>query len=115
MSQFLVLIYGDEQAYDEGGEPFLTEVLAGHSAFGAKHGAAVAGGQALQSERTAATIRPDGAGSFTVTDGPFVESKEALGGYYLIEAADLDAAVAVAQDIPMPFGGVEVRPVMVMS
>jgi hypothetical protein len=115
MSQFLALIFGDEQAYDDGGEDFTTEVLAGHAAFGAKHGGAVAGGEALQSERTAATIRSDGAGGFTVTDGPFVESKEALGGYYLIEAPDLEAAIAIAKDIPMPFGGVEVRPVMVME
>ncbi len=45
-----------------------------------------------------------------VTDGPFLETKEALGGYYLIDAPDLDAALAVARDVPAPFGGVEVRP-----
>jgi len=48
-------------------------------------------------------------------DGPFVETKEALGGYYLVEAADLDEAIAMAKDIPMPGGGVEVRPVMVFG
>ncbi len=48
---------------------------------------------------------------FTATDGPFAETKEALGGYYLIEAADLDEALAVAKQVPAPFGGVEVRPV----
>ncbi len=45
-----------------------------------------------------------------VTDGPFAETKEALGGYYLIEAADLDEALALAKQVPAPFGGVEVRP-----
>jgi hypothetical protein len=50
-----------------------------------------------------------------VTDGPFLETKEALGGYYVIEAADLDAAIKVAKDIPMPAGGVELRPVVVYS
>jgi hypothetical protein len=48
----------------------------------------------------------------TVTDGPFVESKEVLGGYYLIEADDLDAAIAIAKQTPARFGGVEVRPIM---
>ena len=56
-------------------------------------------------------MRPDGAGGFTVTDGPFAETKEALGGYYLIEAADLDEAIAIAKQVPAPFGGVEVRPI----
>ncbi len=47
-----------------------------------------------------------------VTDGPFVETKEVLGGYYLIEAPDLDAALAIAKQTPARFGGVEVRPIM---
>ena len=47
-----------------------------------------------------------------VTDGPFVETKEALGGYYLLDAPDLDTALAVARLCPARFGGVEVRPVM---
>ena len=47
-----------------------------------------------------------------VTDGPFVETKEALGGYYVIEAADLDQALAIAKVCPAPYGGVEVRPIM---
>ena len=45
------------------------------------------------------------------TDGAFAETKEALGGYYLIEAADLDEALALAKQVPAPFGGVEVRPI----
>ena len=51
-------------------------------------------------------------GSPVFTDGPFVETKECLGGYYLIEAADLDQALAVGKLCPAGFGGVEVRPVM---
>ena len=50
-----------------------------------------------------------------MTDGPFAETKEALGGYYLIEAPDLDAAIAIAKQVPAAFGGVEVRPVMVFD
>ena len=59
---------------------------------------------------------PDvGDGSLAVTDGPFVETKEALAGYYLLEVDDLDAALAVARDVPAPFGGVEVRPLIPTS
>jgi hypothetical protein len=86
-----------------------------HNAFAGKHGAKLQGGNALQPTSSATSIRSDGAGGFTVTDGPFVESKEALGGYYLIEAADLDEALAIAKDVPARFGGVEVRPVMVFD
>ena len=71
------------------------------------------GGAELQPTRTATTIRKDGVGGFTVTDGPFVETKEALGGFYIVEAADLDEAIALAKTVPAPFGGVEVRPVQV--
>jgi hypothetical protein len=56
-------------------------------------------------------VRLGADGEPVVTDGPFAETKEALGGYYLIEAADLDEALALAKQIPAPFGGVEVRPI----
>ena len=114
MSQYLVLIYGDEKAYAAGGADLQESVMKGHMAFGETHGPKIAGGNALQGTETATSIRPDGAG-FVVTDGPFTETKEALGGYYLIEAADLDEALAVAKDIPMPAGGIEVRPVQVFE
>jgi hypothetical protein len=61
----------------------------------------------------AATVRLRD-GRRVVTDGPFAETKEALGGYYLIEAADLDEAIAIAKQVPAPYGGVEVRPVLVL-
>ena len=47
-----------------------------------------------------------------MTDGPFVETKEVLGGYYMIDAPDLDTALAVARTVPARFGGVEVRPLV---
>jgi hypothetical protein len=70
-------------------------------------GAKMLGGNALTPTSTATSIRGD-----IVTDGPFTETKEALGGYYLIEAADLDQALAVAKLCPAPYGGVEVRPIL---
>ncbi len=66
------------------------------------------GGNALKGTDTATSIRGD-----VVTDGPFVETKEALGGFYLIEADDLDQAIKIAGMVPAQFGGVEVRPVAV--
>ena len=115
MAQYLVLIYGDEKAHAEGGQKLGDELMDGHMAFGAKHEKALAGGQALQDTSTATSIRGDGKGAFTVTDGPFAETKEALGGYYLVEAADLDEAIAIAKDVPAPHGGVEVRPIRVFN
>jgi hypothetical protein len=115
MSQYLILLYEDEKAYESANEQVLGEVLEAHNAFGAKNAAAIVGGNALQPTSTATVVRSDGAGGFTVTDGPFVETKEALGGYYLVEAADLDEAIALAKQVPARFGAVEVRPIMVFN
>ena len=115
MPEYLVLIYEDENGYAQGGETVWNEVSEDHNRFGADNAAAIKGGHALQPEATATSIRSDGAGGFTVTDGPFAETKEALGGYYLIEAADLDEAITIARQVPARFGGVEVRPIMVFN
>lgn len=106
MAEYLVLLYEDEAGWQAGG-PAAEEGMKAHREFGEKHAAVLRGGNALQPTSTATTIR-DG----IVTDGPFLETKEALGGYYLIEADDLDRALAIAKDVPAPFGGVEVRPIM---
>ncbi len=106
MAQYLVLIYEDEAAWATGG-PAAEAVSKAHAQFGQEHADVVLGGNALQPTSTATTIR-DGA----VTDGPFAETKEALGGYYLVEADDLDQALAIAKEVPTLAGGVEVRPVL---
>ena len=110
MAEYLVLIYENENDYANGGPELYGEVMDAHNRFAEKFGDAVKGGKALQPATTATTIRGD-----VVTDGPFVESKELLGGYYLIEAADLDEALDIAKAVPAQFGGVEVRPVMVFN
>jgi hypothetical protein len=115
MSQYLILIYDDEAAWAGASEAQTGAILAGHGEFGEKNPTAIVGGNALQGTPTATSVRPDGAGGFTVTDGPFAETKEALGGYYLVEAADLDQAIALAKQIPVIAGGLEVRPIMVFS
>ena len=69
-------------------------------------------GDALQPTRTATTVRVRD-GKIQTTDGPFAETREQLGGYYLIDAKDLDDAIAIAARIPSAaFGSIEVRPIM---
>ena len=70
------------------------------------------GGEGLQPSATATTIQIQESGEPIVSDGPFAETKEQLGGYYLLDCQDLDDAIAWAKKIPMPGGTVEVRPVM---
>jgi hypothetical protein len=115
MSQYAVLIYQDEAAFASRAEELGPQLYADHVTFGEQNDKAIAGGQALQGSETATAIRGDNAGGFIVTDGPFVETKEVLGGFYLIEAADLDEAIAIAKQVPAPLGGVEVRPVRVFD
>ena len=69
------------------------------------------GGEALQQIATATTVRVR-EGETLTTDGPFAETKEQLGGFYLLECADLDEAIAWAKKVPLSGGGIEVRPVM---
>ncbi len=110
MSEYLILIYEDEKSWAEAGQEAMQKAMEDHGRFAeqvVELGAKIVGGNALQPTGTATSVRGD-----TVTDGPFAETKEVLGGYYLIEAADLDQALAVAKACPAPFGGVEVRPIM---
>lgn len=113
MSGYLILIYTDEARVPERAA---TEVDSSFQKFMADNQHALLGGAGLQGTGTATTVRRDGDGSFVVTDGAFAETKEALGGYFLIDVPDLDAAISVARQVPQPWGGgVEVRPVRVRS
>jgi hypothetical protein len=110
MAQYLILIYEDETAYGEANPETWQQAMEAHGRFAEQVvalGGEIVRGDALQPTATATTIRGD-----IVTDGPFAETKEALGGYYLVEAKDLDQALAIAKLCPAPFGGVEVRPLM---
>jgi hypothetical protein len=110
MAQYLILIYENEADYENADQSVFQEVMDAHNRFSEQVGEKLVGGNALQPTQTATTIRGD-----VVTDGPFVETKEVLGGYYLIEAKDLDEALAIGKLCPARFGGVEVRPVMVFE
>jgi hypothetical protein len=111
MSQYIVLIYEDQARYATMSPEAWGALVDAHNTFRnqiSELGGTLTGGEALASVRTATTIKGGG----TVTDGPFVESKEAFGGYYSFEARDLDHAVEIAKLCPAPFGGVEVRPIV---
>ena len=115
MAQYLLLIYENEKGYEQPSPELWNQMMQAHGAFAkavVEQGGKILGGEALQPTATATSVRGGNTGDHVVTDGPFVETKEALGGFYLIEAADLDQAIAFAKQCPAPFGGIEVRPVM---
>lgn len=110
--QYLVLIYEDESRFANG---YPEDEFAEYGAFGKKNAAAIKGGNALQPTGTAKTVRVRAAKVVT-TDGPFAETKEQLGGYYLVEAGNIEEAASMAAGIPAArYGSVEVRPIMVFS
>jgi hypothetical protein len=96
--------------------PEQAETLQEYRAFAVSEAPSVAAAAVLAPTAAATVVRVVGArgGDVVLADGPYAETKEALTGYYLIEAADLDEAVAIAAEIPAAWGGaVEVRPVIV--
>jgi hypothetical protein len=112
--QYLLIIYGDEALRDQA---VMQEITAAHMRLGAElqEAGAMVGGNRLRSSDTATTVRTAG-GVQSLHDGPYAETREQLGGYYLVEAPDLDAAVAWAKKIPGgPNYAVEVRPIWPLS
>ena len=114
--RYLVLIYDEQTANPSPGPPDpavrgqVTEQYNAYSQMLRDRGAYVAG-EALRPVTTATTIRVRD-GKSMITDGPFAETKEALGGFYLIEAADLDEALELAAGVPAAtYGSIEVRPI----
>jgi hypothetical protein len=81
----------------------------------ARNAGALRGSNRLHPSGTATSIRRGADGGVAVSDGVFAETKEVIGGYYLIDAADLDEALRIAAQVLAPFGGVEVRPVQATS
>jgi hypothetical protein len=110
--RFLAAIYGDESRWNSVAPEEYQEVLQAYGAFGEEAGDRVVAGEGLKPTATAKTIRVQD-GERLVTDGPFAETKEQLGGFYLLECGGLDEAVDLAAKIPgAATGCVEVRPVM---
>lgn len=110
--QYLLLIYEDERRFAKG---YDQAEIKEYRAFGQEFATAIKGGNALQPTRTATTVRVRN-GKATATDGPFAETKEQLGGFFLVDARDRDEAIAMAAKIPgARFGSIEVRPIITFS
>lgn len=117
MPKYAALIYGSAEDQGPSAPEVLEQVMADYTEFGENAGAAgvIAAGEALHDTDTATTIQVNGGkgGDAVFTDGPFAETKEVLGGFYILDVADLDEALKWAQQIPGAwYGKVEVRPVM---
>lgn len=115
MAEYMVFIWDDEAAWANADPHTIEVTLAAHQDFLTRHAGALRGGNRLHTSDTATSIRHGADGGVAVSDGVFAETKEVIGGYYLIEAADLDEALRIAGQVPAPFGGVEVRPVLAAS
>jgi hypothetical protein len=114
--QYMLLIYEPEETYANASEAFLSEIVGKHMALSAelREAGQLVAGDGLQGVETATTVVTDAGGGQSLHDGPFAETREQLGGYYLVDVPDLDAALAWARRIPVvPGGKVEVRPVMI--
>ena len=111
--KYALLIYQNEaSAHLEEGSAALKDIVAKHMAFSQKLGAKRIGGSGLKSTKAATTLRTVGTNK-TVHDGPFAETREQLGGFYLIEASDLDAAIEIARGVPLAANGaIEIRPLL---
>ena len=115
--KYLCLIYDDETRWDRMGKEEAGTMYGEYRTYteGITHSGHYLGGNALQPTSTVTTVRIRN-GTVSTTDGPFAETKEQLGGYYLIEARDLDDAITVASKIPAARNGsIEVRPIQAVG
>jgi hypothetical protein len=114
--QYMLLIYGEERAAESTPREQVTEIINAFMAYTEplRDAKVLFASNRLRPTSAATSVRTDG-GQTKVLDGPFVETKEQLGGYYLIDVPDLDAALSWAKRCPAArYGTVEVRPVWVI-
>jgi hypothetical protein len=111
--KYLLALIGEEGGMEDASPEEMKAVMDRWDAYSkeAVEKGAFLAGEGLQPSETASTVRIE-EGKATVTDGPFAESKEQLGGFYLLECKDLDEALEYAKKIPFENGSIEVRPVM---
>lgn len=115
MTAYAAIVYTHDADWTS---PTVADEMAEYGAFSAAAGSAITGGAVLHPTATATTVRVSGGkgGDVVTTDGPFAEAKEVLAGFFLLEAEDLDAAIALAAQIPAAWNGaVEVRPIIPMT
>jgi hypothetical protein len=115
MAKYMVLIYGDAQQWDAMTDEQWKAHDAAHEAFTAEAGSRIIDGRQVEPASAAVSLRSDASGRITTTDGPFLDAKEELGGYYLLEAADLNevrAMVTLLPEVRATHSGVEIRPLV---
>jgi hypothetical protein len=112
--KYMLTLIGEEGGWEDASPEEMKAEMARWNALGGEMKAAGVhlAGEGLQESATATTIRIGEGGERLVTDGPYAETKEQVGGFYLLECADLDEALEWAKKVPLRDGGVEVRPVM---
>jgi hypothetical protein len=114
--QYLAMLYGKESEMSMPGTPEWEQDMAGYMRFGEKNHQAIVAGEALLGSDQTVTVRTADAGAPVVTDGPYLETAEVVGGFYVLDAPDLDAAIALATEIPIVNkGSVELRPVVMWN
>ena len=114
MPKYLMMIVEDERPYTDASEALFTEVMQMHDDFTkavADAGATVLGGEALRPTPTATYLRRTRTPECTAVDNPLPDLKEAVGGYYLVEAKDDATALELAKLCPAPHGYIELRPI----
>lgn len=110
--RYALLIYGNEATDMPTSEEAIQAVMDAYNAFGERFKDKIVGGEALEPTTAATSVRLRDGKALT-TDGPFAETKEQLGGYYIVSCANLDEAIEIASHIPgAATGSIEVRPVM---
>ena len=112
--KYLLLLYGDESGWTEASPEDIQRTMSAYDAFSreVKEAGAFVGGEGLEPTNAATTVQVRG-GEVMLSDGPFAETREQLGGFYELECADLDEAIRWASKVPAVFtGSVEVRPVL---
>ena len=115
--QYMLLIYGDQNGWQSRSDEENNQLMQAYYQFteDLQKSGSMVGGDALQPTQTATTVRVRNDETLT-TDGPFAETKEQLGGYYIVDVGSLDEALEWAAKIPgAKHGSVEVRPVMVFD
>ncbi len=112
--RFMLTLIGPEGGYEEITPEQIKDEMKSWQAFGkeAMEAGAFIAGDGLQPTTTAKTVRGGRDTDRVVTDGPFAETKEQIGGFYLLECGDMDDALAWAKKVPIRGGAIEVRPVM---
>ena len=115
MAKYLVLIYGNEWTWAQAPAAWHEANAVRHQAFIASAGSAILSVNELEPPTRAVSVRGGQSGTASITEGPFLNTEEIVGGYYLLEAQDLDEAIKLATQIPeatAPHGGVEIRPIV---